>query len=242
MLNFKKKTAAIALGAALSVTTLLGGVMLNKSAITASADENDVMTASAEHNVTAPSVTTIKHNCVGVYSVTQKDVDGSTLYFKQSVGSQYDSLTVSCSYGSTYNFIAIPSTTSTTCTPSSTVVRTYCPQYKSYSAYTSLISGGLAESTYYATGSLSTGKVISTSYTSWSNTAGKNSIYRYSIAYNGTIVDGKITPSFWGKTNTESIDGINFTIYANKSSIQIKADSEVTCNSYDTMFAFYFEE
>lgn len=215
--------------------------MLNNSAITASADENDgIMLTSAEHDVTAPSVDGVQHRCMVAYQVTQKDLDGSVLYFRESSSSRYDAFSMSCSLNNSRSYVVMSSTTSTKCTPSVRWVRTYCPQYQKYSSYTSIASASVTESKYCTTGFLSTGSVISNKSTTLWYELGSNTKLHYSLAYNGEIVDGELTITPGGY-NIVTIDSVSFRIKASDLGVAIRtttSGASVTCNSYDTMFAY----
>jgi len=246
MTNLNKKIAAVTLGAALTVTGLLGGIMLNNSTTAASAEENDVpscMVASsdvstiAEHNVSMPSYGGYtQFNCVVGYKVYQNDSHASILQFKTTESAQYQSFEMSCTDWQYY--VVASSTSSTTCTPTAKVFRAYCSSCRNYSSYCTGLRSVSANSSYAITGKTAASDTITTSYLSFSQTSDSTSIYKFSIAYNGAVGDGKVSTSGSSSTTTVTVNGITFTVNANSSRIRIKATSTVECNSYDTMFAY----
>lgn len=247
MINLNKKIAAVTLGAALAVTGLLGGLMLNNSAITASADENDVPacvaeTASTEHTVTAPSVDgwDNNHNCMTVYNIKQNDAHSNTVYFYK------DPTVLSPSFSYTYHktssdtvqgYVVTSSSSSTRCTAGSgRAFRAYCSTCGNYSSFCNTLMSTAAEAEYPTTGSKTSG-TISTAYTTLACSADSASMYKFSIAYKGVIGDGKVVTN--GATTSVTVDGVTFTVMGTASGIKIMASATVHCNAYDTMFAYY---
>lgn len=247
MTDLKKKIAAVTLGAALTVTGLLGGLMLNNSAITASADENDgIMTVS--HVLETPSVNTPEpHTCLVAYPIIQNDDECDRIRFKYEANEQYYlfSLTyheVKDEFGSyasdCVRYYIVPSTTtSETCYPYAKVFRSYCDSCGQYSDYCYTLRTLNADADYPITGKSSSTTTITTSYTTFSHTSDNASVYKFSIAYKGSVADGKVTTS--GTPADFVINGVTFTVKATASGISIKANTVVGCNSYDTMFAYY---
>lgn len=112
MKRINTKIVAVALGAALSATCLLGGLMLNNSAITASADENDgIMTVAAPP---APSSTAVSEYGVVQYTYTATNCGIMQL---SNTTSFSDRIIVTAESGAgkaTYKEVKIPTVGSTT--------------------------------------------------------------------------------------------------------------------------------
>lgn len=88
------------------------------------------------------------------------------------------------------------------------------------------------------------GAVISNTKTTLWYELGSNTKLYYSLAYNGEVVDGEVTiiPSGY---NVITIDDISFRITASDLGMSIRtvtSGASITCNSYDTMFAYVLAE
>jgi len=254
MTNLNKKIAAVTLGAALTVTGLLGGLMLNNSAITASAEEN-IETVSSE-GVAPAALCTLdaptyegadytSHYCFATYGFMQDDDHTYQISFKQTESYQYDAFSLTAAKNVTVYYVVAPNVGSNTVTPTYKVCRVHCSECGAYSSYNTSLrsaSGTLTRSSANIVGKTGTTTTIPTSFnktgTTWTHGASTGDVIVFSIAYNGTVADRAVEVKSSSNTVDMTIGDVKFYVYTDSSKVSIRASKAVSCNMYNTMFAF----
>jgi len=255
MTNLNKKIAAVTLGAALTVTGLFGGLMLNNSAITASAEEN-IETVNSE-GVYPVSICTLgapiyvgadyaSHYCFATYGFKHYENHTYQIRFKETESYQYNAFSLTAADEETVYYVVAPSVGSNTATPTYKVCRLYCPGCGAYSSYNKSLrsaSGKLTRSSANIVGKTGTTTTIPTAFdktgTIWTHGASIGDVIVFSIAYNGTVANGSVQVAFGLSCADDiKINGVTFSVRTGPNKVSIKASEAVSCNAYNTMFAF----
>lgn len=229
MTNFKKKTVAIALGAALSVTTLLGGVMLNNSSGTASADE---VSPASTIVVDMPQLTADTfYTAVQMHYCGDETTDDITyLHLGTNINPNYGYATY---YGYQYDVVAVPSVGSKNVSSCYKWIQAFVVNSGyTYSSDIVYVNSTTYDSTFAVTGSKISGSLTSTDTTFTYSKSNVTHVY-FSCVYNGACVDGSVSymPTS-GQGVTVSVGDITFSVVAYTNKITVHTSKAVSCGQY----------
>lgn len=192
-------------------------------------------------NIALPTVSTpYRHNCLTTYTIKQNDVHATNVELYRGGSDRYPIDTYDMPQGSTRNILGICST-SIVCAPSVFVVRAKCPDCGNS---VGISMGNVVEYPIYeVTYTMSSG-VIPTTFDKegnvWTHGSLKEDYIHFSIAYQGSVKDGRIyVPPLGTRTaGPYTLNGVEFSIRTGPNRISIKASQPISCNDYDTVFAF----
>lgn len=207
------------------------------------------------------------HYCLVAYSFTQEDPRPDYVQIKPTLYEVYNFHEFLTFPNKTSYYTVIPySTGNNMCIPA---YRYYCAYDSSYHYYsaTQYIEDSCLNACKYPVNPECRYLLVETipteydqSQNKWDHGADVGEAIHFSIAFNGIVVDGEVTVPWLGYRSVEipitydmtyvtekgdtvgTIESVTFSVRTGPNAISIKADREVKCNNYNTMFAFeYFE-
>lgn len=245
-----KKRNLTSLFAALVLTVVAGSSLLCGNGIVSYEGEMDeagselaeIAPASVCTNISRPTVSgPVRHYCVTTYTVTQKDQHATTVEFYRGGSDRYPSFTYNMPQNTQRTILGLASGGGLACAPNVFVVKAKCPACGNSASTTLSTVGNYPVYEVYNTKSSG---IIGTSYDGegyvWDHGLSVGNTIHFSLVYQGSLVDDKITIP-WAFTTTVgpyNLNGVDFWVRTGPNRISIKASQEVTCNNYDTVFAF----
>ena len=257
-----KKKNLTALMAALALTVVASSSLLCGNGIVSYEGEMDetgselaeIAPASVCTNILYPLVENgDKHNCFVTYKVRQRDAHGTNVEFVKSPSYTTPSYTRSVPQNGTYAILGFAEEGEYECEPYPYYIRARCPDCQVASPTMSTLIDFVQESVEvekedcrYKPMVVKDSGTIWTQFDQgapgmqWSHGQDYNTTIYYSIAYNGTVVDGDMEVPLWFSKTSDAIviDGVSFYVRVGTSDIAIRASQNVICNNLDTAFAF----
>ena len=187
------------------------------------------------------------HNCFATYEVKQDDPHGTQLEFYSNPSSSVPNYTRVVGYNETHHVLSFAGVGEKECDPYPYYIKARCTTCNVVSPATAaLINDKTIVNCRYKplvvknSGTIWTQFDLGAPGMQWSHGQGYNTTIYYSIAYNGTVVDGNMkVPLVYSETSDAIvIDGVSFYVRVGALDIAIRASQNVICNNLDTAFAF----
>lgn len=191
------------------------------------------------------------YNCFAAYSIKNVDLHASQLMLGRNNG-PFDELVIpNVRSNQIFDYVVFP-TSGQECIPYLYLVSAYCTGCHTRSAANGIMwneynNAYKGRARFGCHGAQTSGK-ITTSYDQdgsiWSHGGSTGDRIYFSVAYNGVAAGDGATASVkipWIGTRETSItvNGVEFSVLTGPNKVTVKASTDVVCNSYGTLFAYY---